>query len=426
MTIASRARPAMPWFRRTVAAGTASALILTGGAAAAGALPGANSPVQQQYLSAPILSGIDATDIPSPLPPQGSLIRSSPLDSAVRVPDSGLSYRILYSTLNHRGEPAVSTGTVSVPPGTPPPGGWPAIIWGHGTTGIGDDCAPSTLPSSPSREVAANYPSYWLRQGYAVVATDYAGLGTQGLHAYLNTQAAANSMLDAATAAHGLNLRLSRTAVALGHSQGGAAALAAASAAPTGNGALDFRGAVAVAPAAHTDALRQSVRPSPETLPGNLTAYAFYALAGFRDTYPDLDIDARLTGKGRELLALAERLCSSEMGVAARPYRMSELFAEPLSDIPGFDQALDEYMRLPSNGYSTSLLIVSGLDDDLPPEPAVRLAEEIQESGGHAVSRTYPGATHVSVLEHSLDDVQSFIGALFSPNPERALDAAGF
>ena len=35
------------------------------------------------------------------------------------------------------------TGTVSVPQGTPPAGGWPVVVWTHGTTGLAAVCGPS-------------------------------------------------------------------------------------------------------------------------------------------------------------------------------------------------------------------------------------------------------------------------------------------
>lgn len=70
--------------------------------------------------------------------------------------------------------------------------------WAHGTVGLGDDCAPSTRPRS---DRDAEYLGRWLREGYAVVASDYAGLGTPGLHKYLNGEAAARGVVDAVVAA---------------------------------------------------------------------------------------------------------------------------------------------------------------------------------------------------------------------------------
>ena len=75
---------------------------------------------------------------------------------------------------------ALSTGTLFLPKGRAPRGGWPVISWAHGTSGLGDRCAPSVVgPALPQRD--RPYLANWMRQGYAIVASDYAGLGTPGL-----------------------------------------------------------------------------------------------------------------------------------------------------------------------------------------------------------------------------------------------------
>ena len=45
------------------------------------------------------------------------------------------------------------SGTLTVPKGKAPKGGWPVIAWAHGTTGIADSCAPSREGS----EAIVNY-----------------------------------------------------------------------------------------------------------------------------------------------------------------------------------------------------------------------------------------------------------------------------
>ena len=50
---------------------------------------------------------------------------------------------VLYSSRTPQGAKTAVSGTVSVPRGKPPKGGWPVISWAHGTTGVADTCAPS-------------------------------------------------------------------------------------------------------------------------------------------------------------------------------------------------------------------------------------------------------------------------------------------
>src|SRR5947208_1260634 len=83
--------------------------------------------------------------------------------------------------------------------------------------------------------------------GYAVVRTDYQGLGTPGIHQYLVGTAEGRSTLDIVRAARKLDSRVSgRTAIA-GHSQGGHAALWGAALAPKWTPELNLRGTVAFA-----------------------------------------------------------------------------------------------------------------------------------------------------------------------------------
>jgi aryl-alcohol dehydrogenase-like predicted oxidoreductase len=62
--------------------------------------------------------------------------------------------------------------------------------WAHGTIGTADVCAPSWAGRS-ERDIT--YLNHWLDQGYAVLASDYQGLGTPGGHPYLTTRPEAYS-----------------------------------------------------------------------------------------------------------------------------------------------------------------------------------------------------------------------------------------
>lgn len=112
-----------------------------------------------------------------------------------------------------------------LPPGPAPEGGFPVIAWAHGTVGLGDDCTPSALPRTPRDD---EYLSHWLAQGYVVVATDYAGLGTPGLMSYLNSVTTAHAVVDSVVAAHDMGLPLSPKWAIVGQSQGGGAAISSA------------------------------------------------------------------------------------------------------------------------------------------------------------------------------------------------------
>ena len=153
-------------------------------------------------------------------------------------------------TTNARGKRALSTGTLFLPKGRAPRGGWPVLSWAHGTSGLGDRCAPSVVgPALPRRD--RPYLANWMREGYAIVASDYAGLGTPGLTAYLNGRSEAHNIVDIVKAGRAYARRLSprsrlaRKWVVVGQSQGaGAAIYTARYATRFGGRALDYRGAV--------------------------------------------------------------------------------------------------------------------------------------------------------------------------------------
>ncbi len=172
-----------------------------------------------------------------------------------------------------KGQRVAVSGSVSVPKGKPPKGGWPVISYAHGTTGTADVCAPSRNHKGAP---ASAYISYvdpdlnaWLKAGYAVLRTDYQGLGTPGPHGFLIGKSEGRSVLDIVRAARALNPRIGKRFLISGHSQGGHAALFAAGEAKSYVPDLKLRGTVAYAPASHlreqAETLHVLTSPSPLT-----------------------------------------------------------------------------------------------------------------------------------------------------------------
>jgi dipeptidyl aminopeptidase/acylaminoacyl peptidase len=91
-----------------------------------------------------------------------------------------------------------------------------------------------------------------LEAGYIVVATDYPGLGTEGIHPYLIGESEARSVLDSVRAARDLlNSGASNRFAVWGHSQGGHAALYAGEVAARYAPELKLVGVAAAAPATY-------------------------------------------------------------------------------------------------------------------------------------------------------------------------------
>ncbi|WP_254865939.1 alpha/beta fold hydrolase [Pseudomonas fluorescens] len=180
---------------------------------------------------------------PVPADP-GRLLRSEALTPQQSLAGAALNLRILYTSIdgldNHT--PITVSGALFVPKGTPPAGGWPLMAWAHGTVGSADRCAPSLNERSPRD---TRYLNYWLEQGYAIVATDYQGLGTPGLHPYGLTRPLAYGVLDSVRAVSGAPFKLSKRVVVFGQSQGGRAAFATAVTAKAYAPDVDLVGVVA-------------------------------------------------------------------------------------------------------------------------------------------------------------------------------------
>ncbi|KAI4140988.1 MAG: hypothetical protein L6R39_005557 [Caloplaca ligustica] len=106
--------------------------------------------------------------------------------------------------------------------------GLPVVVWAHGTSGTNDECAPSNIQNLWHHFQA---PYQLALLGYAVVATDYAGLGVSTdapgnfiVHEYLNGPAQSNDVAFSIAAARQAFPELSREFVVIGSSQGGLAA----------------------------------------------------------------------------------------------------------------------------------------------------------------------------------------------------------
>ena len=141
---------------------------------------------------------------------------------------------ILYRSTDLDGKLNAVSGSVTLPKGKAPKGGWPVITYAHGTTGAADECAP-TRGYDAGELASYAYPllKRWLKAGYAVVRTGSEGLGTPGVHQYLVGPSEGHSVLDAVRAARAFDGKLSKRFVIAGHSQGGHAALFAAARAKT-------------------------------------------------------------------------------------------------------------------------------------------------------------------------------------------------
>ena len=131
-------------------------------------------------------------------------------------------YRIAYRTYRADGVGGISTARVYLPtkPRSLP---LPIVAVGHPTVGLADSCTPS-MDATSLADVALP----WAARGFAVVAPDYAGLGTDGVQGYAANHDTAHSLLDGTRALRAMLApgALDQRVILSGFSQGGGAVLA--------------------------------------------------------------------------------------------------------------------------------------------------------------------------------------------------------
>lgn len=338
----------------------------------------------------------------------GTVLRIEELPRKLSLPGAGSAYRLTYATLGIDERPATSTGAVFVPEGSAPDGGWPVLSWAHGTVGLGDSCAPSFLPRTP-RDTA--YLSHWLSQGYAIVATDYVGLGTPGVHPYLDSEVAAHSVIDMVRAGVAAVPELSNTWMAIGQSQGGHAAVNAGHEATSYAPELDFRGVVATGAPSNLEHLFPFGDPAfPEIGLDGLTVFTTYILAGMRESDPQLDVNSYLTQQGLDLVDSAETLCYEEQADRVDGVPTGALLSRSLNT-PEFRLAISDYLAVPTKGYARPLFIAQGLTDTVVPAPlSMALVPQLLADGADVTYRTYPTG-HSPTMAASLPDSTPFVAA---------------
>ncbi len=345
---------------------------------------------------------------PQPAPPPGTLLDVERVELPHReLEEIGATVtRVTYSSRSGLdGSPVAVSGVVIKPAGQPPPGGWPVISYAHGTTGVADACAPSGSPGLLG-QLPVVLPM--VERGYLVTATDYEGLGTPGPHPYLQPLSEGRSVIDAVRAARELVPAASQRWVAVGPSQGGQAAWAAAELA--GGGELEFLGAVALAPP--TD-LSEMVSEVPYGLSRAQRAFYPLVLYSLQLRHPSLDYADYLSGQA---LAAMQRLEHSCVPV--------EFTQAPVSDFaPSSPAALQraqrwlEQLALPQRPAAGPLFVAAGTADDVVPIELVDEAvAEACELGDVVTYRRYPGAGHPA-LGAAADDALAWIADRFAGEP---------
>ncbi|WP_314247940.1 lipase family protein [Streptomyces kutzneri] len=313
-------------------------------------------------------------------------------------PTGTRAWKIHYRSTTADGAPNTVSGTVIVPQDGRT-GPRPLITYAVGTVGMGDSCAPSNnLPHGTAME--ANLIQQLTLRGWAVVVTDYEGLGTPGVHTYTVGPSAGHAVLDAARAARRLpaaGLSAGGPVGIMGYSQGGQAAGWAAELQGSYAPELQVKGTA-------TGGVPGDLLKVAEFNNGSYgSGLIFMAAAGQDAAFPELDLDSYLNPAGKALVAGMKENCVAVNSIAGSFKRISDLTTrDPLAQ-PDWQAALNRN-RLGGTAPAAPVYQYHALADELIPYGVGRrLRSDWCARGANVEFDTVWVGEHVSgVITHSL------------------------
>ena len=342
---------------------------------------------------------VDVNNIQDPVVGTPSAYQSA----AENPPNAADSVVMTYKMKGIKGTETQATALVFTPKTAPPAGGWPIVAWGHGTTGVIDQCAPSRMKLITTTILGVDRSTHdmidsFVKEGYVVVAPDYEGLGEPGgqeMHPYLHLKSAAYSITDAVVATKSwLGNKASNKWAVAGVSQGGHAALGAAEYAARAN--MDYKGAVALAPANNLEMLEDITekdlanKTRAEQMMGYpvLDALTSFMAAGMKSLYPNEPVYTNLFNDPYHTPASrAEERCLA--GVVAA-------FTDRTNRAEGLFGRLVNFSRRKKAEYKDNPIVRQFLDKDSQPlQTQVKTPIIIYQGGADTI--VYPQATNALV-----------------------------
>jgi fermentation-respiration switch protein FrsA (DUF1100 family) len=382
------------------AAATPAATPPTG--TAAGSVPGSAPGTTPGTAPAPTLTFYRPPTVLAGGAP-GTLLNTKPLALDPSWP--GTAQAITYVSTTPNGDPVPVTGAVLKPHTPAPAGGYPVVVWAHGTVGLGDPCAPSR--HEPFQATGADQ---FLAAGYLVVAPDYEGLGVEGeTHPYLVGEASGRNVLDAARLARSFGG--SSNVVAFGHSQGGHAVLFARQLAPTYAPELHLLGVVAAAPVTNPATFLRRGRTDPDVFP-----FTAEAILSWSEVYLEPELTDLVDVQQAENVRLArEEWCTGSLA-PTRP--LDEIFHQDPDQSAVWKAAAALNTPSGSAAPTTPVLLTHGDADPLVPiDGTLDYYAQSCAAGGPTVLLRDPTWGHTGALLIPLPQTVTWIAQRFAGAP---------
>ena len=311
--------------------------------------------------------------------------------------------RITYVTTDVNGNVIMATGLIMTPKTNKANR---VVAWAHGTTGLADQCTPSTNQSvfwSEARVAVAAL----LGKGFTVAAPDYPGLGTTQAHPYLIGPSEARSIIDAVKAARYLDGYLSTNYVIDGHSQGGQGSLFANQMAPAYDGNLVLKGSASIAPVSNAATLAPLIPGTPNQ------GYLVMGLYGLQAVDSTFSANSVLAPTAKTKTSTLNTGCLMEILAAYQNLSASQLLVG--GALPDSVVAKLDHWDSPAQTTPTApiLLIQGTADESVPQFLTDMLADELSHYSQPVTYEVIDGATHDTAASRSADTVATWLAGRF-------------
>jgi acetyl esterase/lipase len=344
-------------------------------------------------------------------------------------PTTGVTKAVVkFSSYDTNNQPLVIYARIYIPSDSR---NLPIFAFAPGTTGIGDQCAPSL--EQPQTTNWANYESHMVTyagQGYASVTPDYEGMrDPDRIHHYMVGELEGRTLIDSVRALEnwdGAKGRLDTSKIVLGgYSQGGHAAMWADKIATTYAPELQIRGVVGFGPVMDVKKTLADV-----TRGANINWFGPYVLDSYSDYYKHTYDLSRIL-QPQWITSLSSDVQShcidtnlSYWGHSPQavytPEFLQALSTSTLSS--GEFKQLDDDLNKNAVGdqpTASAKLINEGAQDNVVPpgQQAEALTKLCKNSRGSVNLKTYPNSTHYNTMAHSFNDTINWMQAVDHGHP---------
>ena len=352
----------------------------------------------KRFRPPPTLPLTSFYDTPHPLPAgkPGELIRSEAFDQ-YNLPYELLAWRILYHSRTANGEDVAVSAVALIPDGKPPASGWPVIAWAHEFRGAARQCAPSVMKNLGVGPILAMYANL----GYALVATDYSGLGADSGKPVLDMESNAFDVMYSVLAARAALPQIGPKWIAVGPFQGGLAAVAAAESEVRDP---NYLGSVATSGVADAkEAYRRFAQGSSDRM-------LLVLASTIKALYPEFRLSDMLKDEALPAYQRVTQTCGGE----TEPEFTNEMLK------PGWEnnQFVKEFFSRNTPGQKRArspLLVISGeADPAIPADISGKTVARMCKQGSRILFLKYPNVDASGVMGASVAEQISWIKARFA------------